>query len=140
MRFDDLQSEQRYAAMDAYGRSKLANILFTRALAIRLAGTGVTVNAVHPGPVRSGFGMDGDMGGLMDSATGSSAPSRYACLAGARTSLYLATSPEVEGETGRYWVRRKPGHMSRQARSDTQGRNACGARSEAPPERSRIHG
>src|SRR5205823_3859060 len=59
MKFDDLQSEKRYAAMDAYGRSKLANILFTRGLAKRLAGTGVTTYAVHPGPVRSQFGMDG---------------------------------------------------------------------------------
>ena len=120
MRFDDLQSKERYAAMDAYGRSKLANILFTRALAIRLAGTGVTVNAVHPGPVRSGFGMDGDMGGLMGLGNRLIRPFEISPSAGARTSVYLATSPEVEGETGRYWVRRRPGHMSRQARSDAQ--------------------
>jgi len=92
MRFDDLQSERRYATMDAYGRSKLANILFTRELAARLAGTGVTV--IRPFEISPALG--------------------------ARTSVYLATSPEVEGETGRYWVRRKPGHMSRQARSNAQ--------------------
>jgi NAD(P)-dependent dehydrogenase (short-subunit alcohol dehydrogenase family) len=120
MRFDDLQSDKRYAAMDAYGRSKLANILFTRALATRVAGTGVTVNAVHPGPVRSGFGMDGDMTGLMGFGNRVIRTFQISPSAGARTSVYLATSPEVEGETGRYWVRRKPGHMSRQARSDAQ--------------------
>jgi NAD(P)-dependent dehydrogenase (short-subunit alcohol dehydrogenase family) len=120
MRFDDLQSEKRYATMDAYGRSKLANILFTRELAARVAGTGVTVNAVHPGPVRSGFGMDGDMGGLMGLGNRLIRPFEISPSAGARTSVYLATSPEVEGVTGRYWVRRRPGHMSRQARSNAQ--------------------
>jgi NAD(P)-dependent dehydrogenase (short-subunit alcohol dehydrogenase family) len=120
MRFEDLQSEKSYAAMDAYGRSKLANILFTRELARRLAGTGVTVNAVHPGPVRSGFGMDGDMGGLMGLGNKLIRPMEISPSAGARTSVFLATSPQVEKETGRYWVRRKPGHMSRQARSDLQ--------------------
>jgi NAD(P)-dependent dehydrogenase (short-subunit alcohol dehydrogenase family) len=120
MRFDDLQSEKRYATMDAYGRSKLANILFTRELAARVAGTCVTVNAVHPGPVRSGFGMDGDMGGLMGLGNRLIRPFEISPSAGAKTSVYLATSPEVEGATGRYWVRRKPGHMSRQARSNAQ--------------------
>jgi NAD(P)-dependent dehydrogenase (short-subunit alcohol dehydrogenase family) len=120
MRFDDLQSEKRYATMDAYGRSKLANILFTRELAARLDGTGVTVNAVHPGPVRSGFGMDGDMGGLMGLGNRLIRPFEISPSLGAKTSVYLATSPEVEGETGGYWVRRKRGHMSRQARSNAQ--------------------
>jgi NAD(P)-dependent dehydrogenase (short-subunit alcohol dehydrogenase family) len=120
MRFLDLQSEKRYATMDAYGRSKLANILFTRELAARVAGTGVTVNAVHPGPVRSGFGMDGDMGGLMGLGNRLVRPFEISPAAGARTSVYLATSPEVEGVTGQYWVRRKPGHMSRQAQSNAQ--------------------
>lgn len=120
MRFENLQSEKGYATMDAYGRSKLANILFTRELAARVAGTGVTVNAVHPGPVRSGFGMDGDMGGLMGLGNRLIRPFEISASAGARTSVYLATSPDVEAETGRYWVRCKPGHMSRQARSDAQ--------------------
>jgi NAD(P)-dependent dehydrogenase (short-subunit alcohol dehydrogenase family) len=127
MRFDDLQSEKRYATMDAYGRSKLANILFTRELAARVAGTGVTVNAVHPGPVRSGFGMDGDMGGLMGLGNRLVRPFEISPSAGARTAVYLATSPEVEGVTGRYWVRRKPGHMSRQAQSNAQAQRLWSA-------------
>jgi NAD(P)-dependent dehydrogenase (short-subunit alcohol dehydrogenase family) len=120
MRFDDLQSEQGYAAMEAYVRSKLANILFTRELATRLAGTGVTANAVHPGPVRSGFGMDGDLKGLMGLGLRAVRPFEISPAAGARTSIFLATSPEVEGITGQYWVRRKPGRMSPQARRDDQ--------------------
>jgi NAD(P)-dependent dehydrogenase (short-subunit alcohol dehydrogenase family) len=127
MRFDDLQSEKRYATMDAYGRSKLANILFTRELAARVAGTGVTVNAVHPGPVRSGFGMDGDMGGLMGLGNRLVRAFEISPSAGARTSVYLATSPEVEEVTGHYWVRRKPGHMSRQARSNAQAQRLWSA-------------
>jgi NAD(P)-dependent dehydrogenase (short-subunit alcohol dehydrogenase family) len=122
MRFEDLQSQEGYAAMDAYSRSKLANILFTRELAARLAGSGVTVNAVHPGPVRSGFGMDGDMGGIMGLGNRLIRPFEISPSAGAKTSVYLATSPAVSGETGGYWVRSKPGHMSRQARSDTQAK------------------
>jgi retinol dehydrogenase-14 len=127
MRFDDLQSEKRYATMDAYGRSKLANILFTRELAARVAGTGVTVNAVHPGPVRSGFGMDGDMGGLMGLGNRLVRLFEISPSAGARTSVHLATSPEVEGVTGQYWVSCKPGHMSRQARSNAQAQRLWSA-------------
>src|SRR5580704_14599765 len=54
--FDDLQSEQNFGAMKAYGRSKLCNILFTRELARRLRGTGATANCLHPGFVATGFG------------------------------------------------------------------------------------
>jgi NAD(P)-dependent dehydrogenase (short-subunit alcohol dehydrogenase family) len=120
MRFDDLQSEKRYAAMEAYGRSKLANILFTRELAKRLAGTGVTANAVHPGPVRSGFGMDGDLTGIMGWGNKAIRPFEISAAAGARTSIFLATSPDVETWSGEYWVRSKPGHMSVRAHSDEE--------------------
>lgn len=120
MRFDDLQSEKRYAAMEAYGRSKLANILFTRQLAKRLEGTGVTANAVHPGPVRSGFGMDGDLTGIMGWGNKAIRPFEISAAAGAKTSIHLATSPDVEGRTGEYWVRSKPGHMSVRAHSDEE--------------------
>jgi NAD(P)-dependent dehydrogenase (short-subunit alcohol dehydrogenase family) len=120
IRFDDLQSEKRYEAMSAYTHSKLANLLFTRELAKRLAGTGVTVNAVHPGPVRSGFGMDGDLNGLMGLGLKAVRPFEISAQAGAKTSIFVASSPQVDGKTGVYWVRRKPGHMSRPARDDAQ--------------------
>lgn len=117
MRFEDLQSERRYLALEVYGRSKLANLLFTRELARRLEGTGVTANAAHPGPVRSGFGMDGDLRGI--EGWGNRIVRRFelSSEAGARTSLFLATAPELQGRSGGYYARSKPAHMSRQARS-----------------------
>jgi NAD(P)-dependent dehydrogenase (short-subunit alcohol dehydrogenase family) len=124
MRFEDLQSEKHYEAMEAYCRSKLANVLFTRELARRLDGDGdgdgdaVTVNAAHPGPVRSSFGMDGDLHGFMGFGIRLARPFEISPKRGAKTSLYLATSPDVARKTGQYWVRSKPGHMSRRARDD----------------------
>jgi len=122
MRFDDLQSEKRYVSMDAYSRSKLANVLFTRELANRLSSSGVTVNAVHPGLVRSGFGMDGDMTGLIGLGIRAFRPFEISSASGAKTSVFLATAGEAEGKSGIYWVRSKPGHMSRRAQSDEQAR------------------
>ncbi len=118
MRFDDLQSEHGYDAMEAYCRSKLANVLFTRELAERLGGQVVTANAAHPGPVRSGFGMDGDLTGFMGFGMKLVRPFEISPKRGAKTSIYLASSPEVAGKSGLYWVRSKPGHMSRRARDD----------------------
>jgi NAD(P)-dependent dehydrogenase (short-subunit alcohol dehydrogenase family) len=125
VRFDDLQSERRYEAMEVYCRSKLANVLFTRQLAKRLdaesvanANANVAVNCVHPGPVRSSFGMDGDLRGFLGFGMRLVRPFEISPLRGAKTSLHLATSPAVAGKTGMYWVRSKPGHMSRQARDD----------------------
>ena len=122
MRFEDLQSEKRYSTMEVYGRSKLANILFTRELARRLDGSGVTANAVHPGPVRSGFGMDGDMTGLVGFGNRLVRPFEISATAGARTSIYVATADELAGKSGGYYARRKPGHMSHMARRDDQAR------------------
>jgi NAD(P)-dependent dehydrogenase (short-subunit alcohol dehydrogenase family) len=118
MRFDDLQSESGYKGMDAYCRSKLANVLFVRELAKRLDGSGVTANAAHPGWVRSRFGMDGDTKAGSNVGFNVIRPFQISPKSGARTSIYLATSPEVAAQTGLYWVRRKPGHMSRDARDD----------------------
>ena len=118
MRFDDLQSEKRYEGMEVYCRSKLANVLFTRQLAKRLDGSGVTANAVHPGPVRSGFGMDGDLTGVMGIGMRLVRPFEISPRRGAKTSIYVATSPDVADKTGLYWVRSKPGHMSRHAKDD----------------------
>jgi NAD(P)-dependent dehydrogenase (short-subunit alcohol dehydrogenase family) len=97
MDWSNLQGEKRYDGYDAYARSKLAVVLFTYALARRLEGTGVTANCLHPGVIRTkllraGFGdYPGDT------------PEN-----GARTSVYLASSPEVEGISGRYFEKCKP--------------------------------
>jgi NAD(P)-dependent dehydrogenase (short-subunit alcohol dehydrogenase family) len=118
MRFDDLQSEHGYDAMEAYCRAKLANVLFTRELARRLDAGVVTANAAHPGWVRSRFGMDGDLSGVMGFGIRLMRPLQISPTRGARTSIYLASSPEVARKTGLYWVRSKPGHMGRRARDD----------------------
>jgi NAD(P)-dependent dehydrogenase (short-subunit alcohol dehydrogenase family) len=118
MRFDDLQSERRYDGMEAYCRSKLANVLFVRELAQREAAAGVTANAAHPGWVRSSFGMDGDTTGIFASGFRVMRPFQISPRSGAKTSIYLATSPDVATKSGMYWVRSKPGHASRQARDD----------------------
>lgn len=102
--FGDLMGERRYAPLKAYFQSKLAGVLFTYELARRLAGTGVTANALHPGVVNSDFG--GDARGLL--GLGMRMIKRFGSLSpaqGARTSVYLASSPEVEGVTGKYFER-----------------------------------
>jgi NAD(P)-dependent dehydrogenase (short-subunit alcohol dehydrogenase family) len=103
--FDDLQCARGYSAWKAYNRSKLANILFTRELAKRLAGTGVSANCLHPGVVASRFG---------DEAGGWTARlfpfiKRFAIspAQGADTIVYLASSPEVEGVSGEYFAKRR---------------------------------
>jgi NAD(P)-dependent dehydrogenase (short-subunit alcohol dehydrogenase family) len=118
MRFDDLQSEKGYDGMEVYCRAKLANVLFTRELARRTAGTGLTANTAHPGWVRSRFGMDGDTKGKSAFGFRAVRPFQISPRRGARTSVYLATSPEVATRTGEYWVRSKRGHMGKQARND----------------------
>lgn len=104
--FDDLQSTRRYSGWAAYSRSKLANILFTYALAQRLAGSGVTVNALHPGFVGSNFGMNN--GALYSWAMKLLRPLAISPEKGASTSLYLAASPEVATVTGQYFSNLRP--------------------------------
>jgi len=88
-----------------YGNSKLANILFTKELAKRVDGTGVTVNCMHPGVVATNFGANnGIPGRIFNLATSFFGIS---CEAGARTIIYLATSPAVAGDTGKYFVKEK---------------------------------
>jgi NAD(P)-dependent dehydrogenase (short-subunit alcohol dehydrogenase family) len=108
IRFDDLQSEKRYATMRVYGHSKLANILFTLELARRLEGTRVTANSLHPGTVRTGYGADGDARGLLAFGIKISSPFFLSPAKGARTSVYLASDPEVAGVSGEYFVKCKP--------------------------------
>jgi len=114
--FADLQSERSYWSMDAYSKSKLANILFTRELARRLAGTGVTANCLHPGVVRTGFGSADDTRGVERMTMVLSAAFSINAARGARTTVYLAASPEVATRTGGYYVRGREHRPSRAAR------------------------
>jgi NAD(P)-dependent dehydrogenase (short-subunit alcohol dehydrogenase family) len=105
--FDDLQGERNYSGQRAYSQSKLANVMFTCELARRLEGTGVTATVLHPGVVRTSFGAE-------DQAAYFAIMARVARLfmktpaQGAATPIYLASSPQVEGITGRYFANRKP--------------------------------
>ena len=99
--FDNLQGERDYRP-SAYDNSKLANILFTKELARRLEGSGVTVNALHPGFVATGFAKNN--GKLIAAVVSLFAPLVARSPAkGAETSIYLASSPSVEGITGKYF-------------------------------------
>jgi retinol dehydrogenase-12 len=108
--FDDLQFRHGYRGMRAYSQSKLANILFTYELARRLAGSGVTANALHPGFVASRFATNN--GPLAKIAMRLARLVAISPDEGAQTSIYLASSPEVKGVTGKYFVKCQP------ARSD----------------------
>jgi NAD(P)-dependent dehydrogenase (short-subunit alcohol dehydrogenase family) len=108
MPFDDLQSTTHYRGMRVYGESKLANMLFTIELARRLQGSGVTANSLHPGTVRSGYGGGGDARGFLAFGIKIASPFFLSSAKGARTSVYLASSSEVEGVSGQYFVKCKP--------------------------------
>jgi NAD(P)-dependent dehydrogenase (short-subunit alcohol dehydrogenase family) len=118
--FDDLQNERRYDPNRAYAQSKLANILFTYELARRLAGSGVTANCLHPGVIATGLLAD-YMGvpfaGPALARTFGATPAE-----GARTSIYLASSPEVEGITGQYFVNSKVRDSSRESYDEASAR------------------
>jgi retinol dehydrogenase-14 len=112
LNFADLQSERGYEPNQVYSRTKLANILFTYELARRLQGTGITVNCLNPGVVATRMLAD-YMGrparNGVDSTFGAS-PAE-----GAETSIYLAASPDIEGVTGKYFVRKEPVSSSRES-------------------------
>lgn len=121
--FDDLQSERgRYSAMTVYSQSKLANILYTRELARRLEGTGVTVNALHPGGVSSGFGREGDTTGIGAVIMTIAQPFLISSKKGARCSIYLASSPDVEGVTGDFFYKNRPSRTTKAAQDDEAAR------------------
>lgn len=104
--FDDLQTESDYSMWTAYGQSKLANIMFTYALARRLEGSGVTANCLHPGIVASGFVAN--IGPLEKVLSPLVKLFMISSRAGAKTSVFLASSPEVEGVSGKYFDKRRP--------------------------------
>jgi NAD(P)-dependent dehydrogenase (short-subunit alcohol dehydrogenase family) len=114
--FDDLQAERSYAPMGwgRYGETKLANVLFTRELARRLAGTGVTANCVHPGLVGSGFNHNN--GWLMRMAMQALRLVARSPEKGAETLVWLADSAEVSGTSGGYFVDRREVRPSAAAR------------------------
>jgi retinol dehydrogenase 12 len=118
--FDDLQSARDYSAFKVYGRTKLCNILFTRELARRLQGTGITGNSFHPGFVNTRFGDES--GGAH--AYGIRLAKAFALSPekGAQTLIYLACSPEVEKTTGEYFYKCRPTPPSREAQDDTVAR------------------
>jgi len=107
MDFDDLMGEPEYSGSEAYGRSKLANVMFTYELAKRLDGTGVTANTLHPGLTNTSFSSE-DPSRVMAPVVFMLRPFMRSPERGADTAVYLASSPEVEGMTGRYYADRKP--------------------------------
>jgi len=102
--FDDLQGERKYGAMNSYCQSKLAQVLFTYALADRLKGTGVTVNVLHPGAVRTHWG---DKAGALGIGIKIARPFMIGPEKGAETPFYLASSKEVEGVSGKFFASKK---------------------------------
>ncbi len=107
IKLDDLQAEHNYRSMRAYGQAKLAVVLFTYELARRLQGTGVTANCLHPGFVATNIGQSG-MGLASRIVTRLIFAFGISPQEGAKTSLYLASSPEAEGVTGKYFVKSIP--------------------------------
>jgi NAD(P)-dependent dehydrogenase (short-subunit alcohol dehydrogenase family) len=121
--FEDLQSEHHYRSMDAYAKSKLANIYFARELAGRLDGSGVTANSLHPGFVRSDFGRGGDLGALYGWVIKYlGGPLAISPERGARTTIYLASSPQVAGVSGGYFFKSKPAVPSKIAQDGAAAR------------------
>jgi NAD(P)-dependent dehydrogenase (short-subunit alcohol dehydrogenase family) len=104
--FDDLQSRRKYRGFPVYGMTKLANIMFTYELAGRLQGTGVTATCMHPGGVATRFGRNN--GGPLALFFRAAKPFMRTPEQGADTLVWLASSPDVEGVTGRYFSDRKP--------------------------------
>jgi NAD(P)-dependent dehydrogenase (short-subunit alcohol dehydrogenase family) len=115
--FADLQNARRFNGWKAYQRSKLANILFTRALARRLAGTGVTANCLHPGFVATGFG-DNNRGWWRWAIAISKKVMAIPVERGAETPVYVAAAPELEGVSGRYFDKGRESTPDLPARND----------------------
>jgi NAD(P)-dependent dehydrogenase (short-subunit alcohol dehydrogenase family) len=117
--FDDLQAELGYDPKQVYSRSKLANILFTYELARRLRGTGVTANCVNPGVVATRMLAD-----YMGVASEAGLASTFGAKPeeGAETSIYLASSAEVDGVTGKYFERKQARRSSRESYDEAPAR------------------
>jgi NAD(P)-dependent dehydrogenase (short-subunit alcohol dehydrogenase family) len=106
--WDNLMSVRgSYVGLEVYAQSKLANLYFTRELARRLVGTGVTSYAVHPGVVATRFARDGDVRGPISAFYAIAAPFLLSPARGAKTVVYCAAEPGIEGDSGGYFVRRR---------------------------------
>jgi NAD(P)-dependent dehydrogenase (short-subunit alcohol dehydrogenase family) len=116
----DPNLEHGWDSWRSYSNSKLANILFTRELARRLAATGVTANCAHPGVVRTGFGRESRP--LLKLGITIARPFMLSPERGADTIVYLASSPDVAGQTGGYYVKRQRREPSAAARDDAAAR------------------
>jgi NAD(P)-dependent dehydrogenase (short-subunit alcohol dehydrogenase family) len=123
--FDDLSSKNGYSSLGAYGASKLANIAFTRELARRLQGSGVTANCVHPGVVATNFGASGNA--LVRWGVKLARPFFRTEAEGADTVIWLASSPDIEGVSGKYFVDRREKRPSREASDDEVARRLWAA-------------
>jgi retinol dehydrogenase 14 len=110
--FDDLQGEQSYSGSRAYSQSKLGNILFTYELGRRLPASAVTANALHPGVVNTSFGAE-DPGGVQRLFVPFVRPFLKTPEQGAATSIHLASSPDLEQVSGRYFANSKPKSSSK---------------------------
>ena len=119
LEFDDLEWEhRRYRGFNVYSATKLMNVLFTRELARRNDPGVITANALHPGFVASNFGRDGDLGLLGKIGMPLASPFAISSPKGALTSIYLATSPEVDGVTGQYFVKSRAEQPAKSALDD----------------------
>jgi retinol dehydrogenase-14 len=118
--FADLQGERSWSGQRAYNQSKLANVLFTYELARRLRGTGVTATVLHPGVVRSGFGVEdpGRIQRLITPFMGLLKTPEH----GALTSIRLASAPEVDGITGQFFANRTPRRSSKRSYDEADAR------------------
>jgi NAD(P)-dependent dehydrogenase (short-subunit alcohol dehydrogenase family) len=115
--FDDLERKRGYSGFGVYGESKLMNILVTRELARRLAGTSITANCLHPGVIASGFGTNNSW--LLGFATRHLSPFFLTSPEkGAATSIHLASSPDVDGVSGRYFAKCREASTTRHAKDD----------------------
>jgi len=115
--FDDLQNAKRYSGFFVYCESKLANILFTYELARRLAGTGVTANCLHPGAIATELFRHQNVVVRLGTQLFLKTPAQ-----GAETGVYLASSPEVEGITGKYFVNKRPARSNKQSYDEAVAR------------------
>ncbi len=115
--FDDLERKRGYSSFAVYGESKLMNILFARQLASRLLGSTITSNSLHPGVIATGFGTNN--AGLLGFVTRNLSPLFLTTpQKGAATSIHLASSPDVEGITGRYFAKCREASTTRHGEDD----------------------